>query len=383
MEYILAYHSINSCGGGEKVLFETARAIKEYCESPKVTLYLIDKPKRLKFYGNLVKYIDEIFYMFDSLTPITLKYNMLMSVVLRKLSDSRVCLLNINGLTSNILPHLTYVHYPFIYEQMISSTPLEKCYAKMNAIIADVINKLLPEEPRVLLFNSLYTLKKTTEYIIKFKGITPVTLDIFNKSKKLIIYPPVDVEKIQNNIKYDKYNNIVVISRFDRNKYIERAIFIMHAMTSMFHTKDVKMHIIGSLNDISYLTQLIELTRKLDLEKNIAFHVNATEYEKLDILSKAKVYLHPLEGEHFGISIVEGMAAGLIPVVPSIGGPTEFVSKEWWYKSITEGAAKVITALERWSPKEAAYFSKKANLFSASKFRQKISEIACQIATQI
>ena len=36
---------------------------------------------------------------------------------------------------------------------------------------------------------------------------------------------------------------------------------------------------------------------------------------------EAKVYLHTMPYEHFGISIVEAMAAGLVPVVPRSGGP--------------------------------------------------------------
>ncbi len=44
-------------------------------------------------------------------------------------------------------------------------------------------------------------------------------------------------------------------------------------------------------------------------------------------MRKSKVYFHPMVGEHFGISIVEAMAAGLVPVVSDVGGPTEFVPK--------------------------------------------------------
>ena len=36
-------------------------------------------------------------------------------------------------------------------------------------------------------------------------------------------------------------------------------------------------------------------------------------------------------GEHFGISIVEAMSAGLMPIVPNIGWQTEFVPPKYQY----------------------------------------------------
>lgn len=44
-------------------------------------------------------------------------------------------------------------------------------------------------------------------------------------------------------------------------------------------------------------------------------------------MGEAKIYFHPMVGEHFGMSVVESMTAGLVPVVPDIGRPTEFVPK--------------------------------------------------------
>jgi glycosyltransferase involved in cell wall biosynthesis len=44
------------------------------------------------------------------------------------------------------------------------------------------------------------------------------------------------------------------------------------------------------------------------------------------------------KGEPFGISIAEAMASGLIAIVQTIGGSTEFVPSEYQYHSIQEAA---------------------------------------------
>jgi glycosyltransferase involved in cell wall biosynthesis len=58
------------------------------------------------------------------------------------------------------------------------------------------------------------------------------------------------------------------------------------------------------------------------------------------------VYFHPREGEHFGISEVEAMSAGLVPVIPTIGGQAEFVSTKYQYNSFEQASQIVASALD-------------------------------------
>jgi glycosyltransferase involved in cell wall biosynthesis len=48
--------------------------------------------------------------------------------------------------------------------------------------------------------------------------------------------------------------------------------------------------------------------------------MNVPRDELRKLLSRAKYYLHPPFPEHFGISVVEAMAAGCIPIVYRDGG---------------------------------------------------------------
>jgi glycosyltransferase involved in cell wall biosynthesis len=62
-----------------------------------------------------------------------------------------------------------------------------------------------------------------------------------------------------------------------------------------------------------------------------------------ELLGKAKVYVHCAQNEHFGITIVEAMSAGCVPVVNDSGGPREIVSDDVGYRwnHIDEAVARV------------------------------------------
>src|SRR5207244_11868431 len=80
--------------------------------------------------------------------------------------------------------------------------------------------------------------------------------------------------------------------------------------------------IIGSLSpDKKSYSDMLKKTAP----SNVSF-VLAPLRKVKDILGKAKVYVHSALNEHFGITIVEAMAAGCVPVVHISGGARELVT---------------------------------------------------------
>ena len=67
-----------------------------------------------------------------------------------------------------------------------------------------------------------------------------------------------------------------------------------------------------------------------------------------DTLGKAKVYVHTALNEHFGITIVEAMASGCVPVVHNSGGPREIVSDGVGYRwnTISEAVQQISNLIE-------------------------------------
>jgi glycosyltransferase involved in cell wall biosynthesis len=98
----------------------------------------------------------------------------------------------------------------------------------------------------------------------------------------------------------------------------------------------------------------------------------------LSLICEAKVYFHPLPGEPFGISTVEAMSAGLIPVVPDIGGHTEFVPSKYQFHTFQEAVESIAVAMDA-SFSERIRISNSVRRFSISNYIKRFQEIVKKI----
>ena len=161
-----------------------------------------------------------------------------------------------------------------------------------------------------------------------------------------ILTPPIDVETFHNvalmaNGNYERNDIILVISRIAPHKKIENAIKLAKILKDNNIGKGMK--IVGNLYYYfyDYYSELKQMVLSVGLADYITFEINASLDKLLSIIRESRVYFHPMVGEHFGMSILEAMAAGLIPVVPNEGGPTEFVPQKYQFNTI-EQAAEII-----------------------------------------
>lgn len=69
--------------------------------------------------------------------------------------------------------------------------------------------------------------------------------------------------------------------------------------------------------------QLRAMASTLGISNHVEFKLNASRDMIKALLQEAIAGLHTMEDEHFGISIVEYMAAGVVPIVHDSGGPRE------------------------------------------------------------
>jgi glycosyltransferase involved in cell wall biosynthesis len=101
--------------------------------------------------------------------------------------------------------------------------------------------------------------------------------------------------------------------------------------------KDYQYHLVGAVSnlpaDVEYLNEIKKLAATVD---NVFIHENCKYEELMDLYSRAKIFWHgtgygvdenkePEKMEHFGITTVEAMSYGAVPVVINKGGQKETV----------------------------------------------------------
>ena len=115
-----------------------------------------------------------------------------------------------------------------------------------------------------------------------------------------------------------------------------------------------------------------DLIRKTPSNGRIVFDPKKELYHS--ILGEAKVYLHFMQNEHFGITVVEAMSASCVPIVHDSGGPGEIVDDPsgFRWKRIRDIPAILDSAMQM-APSEASRI--RAQEFTFERFQQGLSSI--------
>lgn len=194
-----------------------------------------------------------------------------------------------------------------------------------------------------------------------------------------VLPPPVQVDVFRDAClsSGEREDTAIVLSRFHPSKEVENAIRLAGHLKKEAICKSVK--IVGNMfpANIEYFRYLQSLARKSGLEDFVTLETNVSFNRLLNLMAKSKVYFHPTRGEPFGISTVEAMSAGLIPVVPHIGGHTEFVPKRYQFHSLHEAAELVHKAMNA-PTSERVQLSLSTQRYSSSNFMMGLREIVAR-----
>jgi alpha-1,2-mannosyltransferase len=324
---------INVCGGAEWVAINIANSIKKQGNMTCVLANKkIDQERIKRFFGQEMSVDEEIIFPFELFA--TTDLHNIYSDGFRTFFMKKKCDLLIDTQSNGILPgvNITYIHFPIFGRLSYSNKHQMKnlffrtyqVYEKARAAKNDCL----------ILANSKYT----CEAIKKHIGTSPV-----------LLYPPVSKTfYISPRNQGERENVVVTLSRIAPGKNLTQIPQI-----AKITDKRIRFHIMGINESEHELHQILRLVKKYGVSDRVQVTTNISRKQLPDILKKSKVYLHLAKGEHFGVSIVEAMAAGCIPVVHDSGGPREFVPDNLRYKEYDEAARIIENSVFGWSQRNS------------------------------
>ena len=257
---------------------------------------------------------------------------------------------------------VTYVHYPFLNVEdygcrfpYVRKPRFKKLLGLPHAVFS---GKLQSFRDKLIIANSDYTAATAARCI---------NADID------VVYPPVPSVFFQDSMpavsRKPREDSVVTVSRFGLDKGLERVPIIAKMVRSKATFK-----VLGLLHDPRAYALVESRVRRLGVGGRVTLQVNAPRTEVKNALKASKLYLHTMMGEHFGISIVEAMAAGCIPIVHNSGGMTEFVPPEYRYETLKEAAEIIDRSLRAWTPDVSLRMRRIAEKFKQENFAQTFSE---------
>ena len=132
-----------------------------------------------------------------------------------------------------------------------------------------------------------------------------------------VIYPAVDMDVFWST-ETKRQNTIVTIGRFTKDK--RQLVQIQTAQKF----PGFQFHILGFAGYGDYFAECQQYIEDNQLS-NVHLHSNASFSTMLECLHSAKYLLHTLIKEPFGLTAVQAMASGCIPLVHNSGGQMETV----------------------------------------------------------
>jgi len=189
----------------------------------------------------------------------------------------------------------------------------------------------------------------------------------------VLLNPPVASQAINEmwkNNSSEKENLVVCVGRFEPEK---RFTEVLHALARLKKKVDVRLSLIGFTCDEKHIFKMI---RTLGLEENVEFLVNAERRTLINRLLRAKAIVHPTTHEPFGIAVVEGMAAGCIPIIRrGFNGPWMEITQKGAYglgfNSVDELGNMLLKAIIRYDDFDINAVTSKALEFDETVFKEK------------
>jgi len=219
--------------------------------------------------------------------------------------------------------NIAYVHFPEIHYAFSHGNFRRKAYLYLFKRWVDEGVKKLD----VVFCNSNYT-KQAIELYWKTPSRTPI-----------VIYPPVNLESFWSEKPTElRTKRVIYVARFIPMKRHE----IMKRLASDLPSYDFCS--VGGLieGEESWFNNFSK-----GLPSNYSLKTNVPGAELIYLLQDSRIYVHLMEGEHFGIAPVEALASGCITIVHDSGGMTEFIPNDFRWRTYEDLKEKIVGCMEK------------------------------------
>eukprot|EP00986_Skeletonema_menzelii_P001270 scaffold338_cov155-Skeletonema_menzelii.AAC.4 len=231
-----------------------------------------------------------------------------------------------------------YVHYPTISTDMLSlvwkrrptynndakvaANPIVTCAKLIYYVMFAILYGLVGSLANLVMVNSSWT-KNHIQYLWKLSG------------KIQVVFPPVDTKSLKALPLGNRENMILSIGQFrpEKDHTLQLLSFAKLLEIEEMRNSEVKLVLIGSCrgeDDRQLVDQLQKLARELNIQNHVEFVLNQPYSILKDYLSRASIGIHTMWNEHFGIGVVEMMAAGLVTIAHESGGPESDIIQSPW-----------------------------------------------------
>jgi glycosyltransferase involved in cell wall biosynthesis len=247
--------------------------------------------------------------------------------------------------------YITYCHFPLVPYFVETK---DKIYSELLKKLSSFPNLNTNQSLLQQLVKSYYNMMNSS-LVLTNSGYSRTVIQKLFGVDAAVVYPPVDVEIFRSKVltpirakplRDKRKDQILVISRFNPTKKIENALRVAKLLNQ--HGIGDRMKIVGNLTKeyLDYYNYLKEVVKIYDLMDYVNFEINVSFNKLISLMQESKVYFHTLPGEPFGISTVEAMSAGLVPIVPDFGGHIEFVPDKYQFHTFGEAVQAISDGLE-------------------------------------
>jgi len=248
-------------------------------------------------------------------------------------------------------PSLQYVHYPQFRRARLPDGEGGRLDALWSRLAAPDDGDLAGA---TLAANSAWT----ADVVERLYGVRPT-----------VVHPPVD--RIAGGRDWaDRESGIVVVGRIAPDKRVHEAITVVDRLRERGH--DVHLHVVGSAPR-SYRPYVERVAAAADRRSHVHLERDVPRERLEELLRTHRYGLNCKRREHFGMSVAEYVAAGMVAFAPDGGGQREVLDgrADRLFDSVDGAVDLIAAAIERGDRPTLD-----RDRFSRERFRTQVAELA-------